>query len=322
MRHVRDVMSELVERRLWPVAALLALALVAVPVLLAKPAPHAAADPQATAAALAAANAAAPASADQPVVTLDADRRISVAPRGRAKNPFVQQRKDASSTDAGASAGAASPASGDTGAGVAPGAGTPVARKPDSAPTYQLASVDLRFGKAVGPLDRHRDLPRLSPLPNAAHPLVIFLGMRKDLKSAVFLLSSDVHASGDGTCTPSRKECTTVELQEGDTAFFDVTGSDGRVTQYELDLTAIHVTQTSSKSDADAAYARVSRAGARLFAHRGQASADANGRRVRIPYRYAPARGVLHIAPFLSRRVGGRPHAAGATTAVHAVAAP
>ena len=82
--------------------------------------------------------------------------------------------------------------------------------------------------------------------------------------------------------------------------------ANGRVTQYELDLKKIAVTRTTSKADAEHAYARVSRRGSRLMARRVRVSASntlVGGGRERIPYRYAVARGVLHIAPFLSRRV-------------------
>ena len=70
MTFFRDLISDLLTKRLWPVAVLLVGALIAVPVLVSKPAPH---DEQAAAAARSTANQAAKESAAaQPVVSLAA----------------------------------------------------------------------------------------------------------------------------------------------------------------------------------------------------------------------------------------------------------
>jgi hypothetical protein len=310
MNALRTLLSDLVEKRLWPLAVLLVGALVAVPFVLAKspataPAPGAGTTPAATAATASSA----------PTVEVVAAPSRHAPLRGRAKNPFHQQHVGAkrSNADGGgtppvdtappAGTGTPSPDDGNSPSGGAP---TP---PPKPQKTYAVAAVDVRFGKASGNQHTHENLPRLRALPSATRPIVIFLGMRKGLDTAVFLLSSDVHAQGDGTCTPSRAECTAIEVREGDVVLLDVTGADGRVTQYELDLLKITVSHTTSKPDAEQAYARVSARGARLLARRIRASARnsaAGGRPDRIPFRYAVARGVLHIAPFLSQRVAGR----------------
>lgn len=305
MSSLRTIWSDLVEKRLWPVAALLLAGLVAVPLLLARSPDDAATTT--TPAAVAAAAAAVPTEA---AVSVVGESSGSAPLRGKAKNPFKQQHISPKSktADGGGTAPVETPPA-DTGTAPSDGDGSSSGGAPSTpAPpkTYSVATIDVRFGPAAGPKHTHEDLPRLRALPSANRPIVVFLGMRKGLDTAVFLISSDVHVQGQGVCTPSRSECTAIELREGDVVLLDVTAADGRVTQYELDLPKITVTRTTSKSEADQAYARVSRAGSRLIARRLRVSASntlAGGRPERIPYRYAPARGVLHIAPFLSRRV-------------------
>lgn len=310
MNSLRTILSDLVEKRLWPVAVLLLVALIAVPLLLTR----SSADSSATSATTPAAVAA---TADDAVPSVAAVSVVGEssgdAPlRGRVKNPFKQQHVPPKSktADGGGTAPVATPPA-DSGA-SAPGNGDGnssggAPSTPSTPPkTYSMATVDVRFGPASGPRHTHTDLPRLRALPSANRPIVVFLGMRKGLDTAVFLISSDVHVQGQGNCTPSRAECTAVELREGDVVLLDVAAANGKVTQYELDLRKITVTRTTSKTDAEHAYARVSRAGSRLIARRLRVSASntlAGGKSERIPYRYAAARGVLHIAPFLSRRV-------------------
>jgi hypothetical protein len=175
---------------------------------------------------------------------------------GRAKDPFKQQFPAVKP----ASAGKAVPGGGKTGAaggsGVPGGRSVPSGGAPSAPPkTYAIAHIDVRFGRAAAPLKTIDDVSRLTPLPNATDPVVIFLGMRPDQKTAVFLISSDVHAQGDGRCTPSVKTCTSVELGQGQTEILDVTGSDGSVTEYELDLDQVVVERTTSQSKAHAALA-------------------------------------------------------------------
>jgi hypothetical protein len=309
MSSLRTIWSDLVEKRLWPVAVLLLAGLVAVPLLLARSPADSSETTATTPAAVAAAATAVP---TEPAVSVVGESSGSAPLRGRAKDPFKQQHVPPKSetADGGGTAPVETPPA-DTGT-TAPddgdGSSTGGAPSTPSTPpkTYSVATIDVRFGPVSGPQHTHEDLQRLRALPSANRPIVVFLGMRKGLDTAVFLISSDVHVQGQGSCTPSRTECTAIELREGDVVLLDVTDDDGRVTQYELDLPKITVTRTTSKADAEHAYARVSRAGSRLLARRMRASASntlAGDQPQRIPYRYAATRGVLHIAPYLSRRV-------------------
>lgn len=260
MRAIRDLWGQLVEKRLWPVALVLVVALVAVPLVLAKspdPASEDANDAPPVAAAAAAADLRAP---DGPIVSVAAE--VVGAPlRGRVKNPFRQQHVPSAQDGAqgGSTAGGPEPVSGPgDGGGTTPpmpGSGDEPQAEPE---TFTYASIDVRFGRAGSPLREIRDVPRLAALPKAANPIVIFLGMRGDHETALFMLSTDVHAQGDGRCRPSVVLCETIELRKGDIAFLDVRDEHGAVTQYELDLVEVELHETTSESKASRTYARSS----------------------------------------------------------------
>lgn len=297
MSQLRDLFSDLVEKRLWPLALLLVGGLVAVPFVLAKSAPSGSTTPPPPAAVAAPATASAP---GEPVVSVAQGATPSAPLHGRAKDPFKQQYVQAqpnttstasttttSGTTTTPSSSGTSGGSGSTGGGTAP----------QPKPTlYAIVHLTVAFGKAGTDLRTFHDVARLSALPSSRNPVAIFLGMRKDLATAVFMLSTDVHAQGDGRCTPSRSDCEAIEMKEGQTELLDVAANDGKVTEYELDLLKVKIDWTTSKSQAQAAYARASHAGLRLVLHRAATSVVASA------LRYSPEQGVLLSVPtpFLS----------------------
>ena len=117
---------------------------------------------------------------------------------------------------------------------AAPGTGdaTP---KPRRRPARHLPPVAALRPAEAAQLKTYHDVARLSPLPSADNPFFVYPGVLKDGKTAVFLLSSDATATGDGHCRPSAKSCQTIEVKEGDTEFFDLT-VDGEAVQYQLDV--------------------------------------------------------------------------------------
>jgi hypothetical protein len=255
---VRNLVADLVAKRLWPVALVLALALVAVPVLLAQgvdseppPVPVAKSE-----------------EAVETVVTPAADApRRGANPTGR--NPFAQKNAPSPSVEkvtkkiqkvldglelpvgSGPDVTGGLPALEDVD--VIPVGGTddgPALPRPDARESYR---VDIRFGQD-GTLTKRNDVARLSPLPSAADPFFVFMGVLADGKTALFLVSSDAEATGDGTCKPSPESCERIEMQAGQTEFFDVTTPDGATVQYQLDL--VKVSRVRSGSPAVAANAR------------------------------------------------------------------
>jgi hypothetical protein len=269
MSMITDVWHELVRRRLWPLAVLLLGALVAVPFLLAKqpapvPAPATSSLPGTTKTA-----ADAVVTANPLVALADA----GAAPRrrvlGARKDPFqpapvpkVKAKQSVAGTDT--SAGAPAPSGGGTptggtssGGGSPTGSGgTPTGPATPAPPkkTYPANSLTVRYGSDAASLKKFT-LARLQPLLDNTNPILVYLGVRKGGKEAVFLLDASVKAQGDGRCDSGSTQCETLVLRKGETEFLDVTDDAGKVTAtYELDLLAIHA-DTSGVAKASTAKA-------------------------------------------------------------------
>ena len=256
MNVVTNTWRQLVRRRLWPVALLLVAALGAIPVLLSRePAPvPAPADPAGM-------------SADpgdtlaEPVVAKvsaeDRDRRRRVL--GARKDPFepapVPKAKKPKAQAAG-TVGGEPQADGPTGGVVPPpiapsyggGVTPPTLSVPTGSPAagpkrraHPAGSVIVRFGDAAGSLGR-KLVRKLGPLPDDETPLLVYVGLTKDRKKAIFMIDDALTPDGDGVCKPHPSSCETVRLAKGETEFFDVTDPDtGEVTaQLQLDLVAIN----------------------------------------------------------------------------------
>ena len=262
MSVINDTWRFLVGRRLWPVAILLVTLAVAVPMLLAKdPAPAPAEAP--TVAVKADKDAVL---AQDPIVTQasDGDRSGRRQVLGSRKDPFKPKvtptptpKPEAAATTepgSGSSTGASTGATGgetpSTGASPAPDTTTPVVPKKKQ---YELYELSVRFGASTG-RPPHKRVKRLQALPSNSNAVLIYLGVLNDKKTAVFLLDSGVVAEGDGDCKPSRAQCETIQIREGETEFFDVPGG----AQYELDVLKIHKSTTTDAKQAKKARAAVS----------------------------------------------------------------
>jgi hypothetical protein len=271
MSFLRNLVSDLVDKRLWPVAILLVGALVAVPFLLGGGGSEA--------------DTAATATATQATATTPTTIRVSedldlatIAPTGARHNPFKQPTAEVADTpdDTAAttpSTSDATPTSGDTGS--AGGSTTPSTTAPSPTTTTppdptttpktdentKAIRVDLSFGEPGSSKQRDRkDIARLSALPSADKPIVIYLGVKNDKKTATFLISSDATATGDGTCKPSATNCQTIEMQEGDSTFLDIDLGTG-VRQFRLDVDRVGEIDKETTEKATTARARASVAG-------------------------------------------------------------
>ena len=243
LSNFRGLWEELVDRRLWPVAAGLLVALVAIPLLLLKSAPE---QP------VSASPAAAPAS----VVASPAGVKISDvsgsayagAVRGSTKNPFKPQGISASAsssssvgtTATSASTGSTGSGTGSTGStgstsqGGGQGGGKP--DTPKTPPPGGDVSPDvvamLEFGLA-GEKPKKRRVPEFTPLPSSTSPVVVYMGQSND-DEATFLVSSDVTPAGDGRCFPDDRTCSTLYLKPGDVAYLTAATNDGQPVRYRL----------------------------------------------------------------------------------------
>jgi hypothetical protein len=277
MSFFKNVLSDLVEKRLWPVAVALVAALVAVPIVLGGGSPDTggtatAGVPPTTTNGLANHRDVARAQ----VVSLEEQAAGKVQRSGALKNPFVQHHQpkvttvaDAAKTVTDALSGGSSDSSSSTG-GSAPTTTT----KPDPTPAApadptpdpkadadakDLYRVNLKFGE-VGADKAHRNVARLTPLPSADNPFFVYLGPSDDKQSAIFLIDADAIPQGDGKCLPSKDDCQQVSLKAGDVEFFDMQSGTAGVVEYQLTLESIKKVTTSA-AKAAAAHARESKAG-------------------------------------------------------------
>ena len=234
MSLVRGIWSDLLEKRLWPVALVLVVAAVAIPVLLHKQADKVAGP----SAASAAAEPRLPAAGSSISLNQGAAERLLVG--GRLHDPFHQLHLPKAVTTSAASALGPTQASSVTSTSTGQsGTGTPSSGGGGSSGGGQKhqatgEKVRVNFGKTGGSLKTY-DLVPLTALSSASDPVLVFLGVQKDGKTAAFLVSSDAAPQGDGHCSPSRSVCATLTVQAGDTVFIDVAASGGNV-QNELDV--------------------------------------------------------------------------------------
>jgi hypothetical protein len=246
---------QLVRSRLWPVALLLVAALAAIPFLLGRDPEPVPAPPAPTGESTAKVSDSLAAPVIDSATPEDRARRRRVL--GARKDPFMPEglkhpqkhKKKAvtvartqttvttvkpSSTPAPAPAPVASSPSFPT----APIVTTP----PKPKKTYAKGSLIVRFGDAAGGSLDKLVVKKLGALPKETTgeetPLLVYTGLTKNKKKAIFLVDESLDPTGDGTCRPHASSCETVELARGDTEFFDVVDPEtGEVTaQYELDL--------------------------------------------------------------------------------------
>jgi hypothetical protein len=271
MSFLRNLVSDLVEKRLWPVALLLVGALVAVPFLLGG-------GSKADTAATATATPAATSTTTATTIRVSEDTNVAtIAPIGAKHNPFKQPKAEKAATaDEGATTTPSTPDptptasdTGSTGGTTTPSTPTPstTTTPSHSTPTpktdenTKAIRVDLSFGEPGSTKQKDRtDIARLSALPSADKPIVIFLGVKKDKKTATFLISSDATATGDGSCKPSATNCQTIEMQEGDSTFLDIDLGAG-VRQFRLDVDRVGEVDKETSEKATTARARASVAG-------------------------------------------------------------
>jgi hypothetical protein len=137
--------------------------------------------------------------------------------------------------------------------------------------------VDVRFGTiptTTGPdgttqqgtpaLVDHANLARLSPLPDAKSPIVVFMGVRPDGRTATFALMHEAILRGDATCRPSSLKCQFIDLKAGQKEQLDYVMPSLSVVRYELDVVSVGAAKVTQAAAARF-YHRESAAGRRLL---------------------------------------------------------
>jgi hypothetical protein len=258
---LRSLWDDLVESRLWPVAIVLVVALIAVPVLLLKPAKPASPPP----AVPAATGAGSPAVAFQAAVSTEGKKSSEIRKDLRSfkgKNPFTPQgvtlggtatptATSATPTTAGSTASTDSLAGGgssSTGSGSSGSGATPVSPGSTTKTFYYHYTVDVRFGE-TGKEDS-KTLSDFRSLPSSTNPVLVFMGVKNDGKTAAFLVSAKATTVGDGKCSPSDTECTFLYMKKGDTQMIEAIDADRTITDYTLELKSIDVKRTKGPEQA------------------------------------------------------------------------
>lgn len=274
---LRQIARDLVAKRLWPVAALLLAAIVAVPMLIGSspeqgppPAPVAAVAPDAEAKSIITA-------ADEAVTGKHSRAARIEDPFYDPPAPPEQTARGGSRTSAETSGGGTA-ASAKTSGGGTPTAGRPAdtsataSPTPASATSSPTSSATSSATRATRPraestysrtqvrwyetgVSKARPIARLTPLGGADDPAALFLGItRSSATYAVFLLAPNASSSGEGACEDDTS-CRVIGLRSGESRLVTVQPSgDGRPRRYRLEVVSVRTVAT------DAATARTMRA--------------------------------------------------------------
>jgi hypothetical protein len=173
------------------------------------------------------------------------------------KDPFVQQFRNSSATDAAAAdtagattaptaptdtgssgTGSSGGSTGSAGTGGSTGGstgGTTVTH------TFYYRETDILIGDTAAPLKRRNRIPDLSFLPNDKTPVLIYMGATRDAKTAVFLVSDDVTVvAGQERCSPTPDNCDAIRMHENDAVTLD-NAVDGKTYRLKvLDIRLVH----------------------------------------------------------------------------------
>jgi hypothetical protein len=264
----RSILDDLVEKRLWPVAVALLVALLAIPVLLSN-----SADNEPGTAPVPVTPAVAPGgslAAFEPVVSTEGKKSSEIRKdlEGfESKDPFKPQNLgggggsssgsvEVQGADAATSGGGGSvtPDSGSFGGSTptGPTSGNDTSTGSSGAATktqtfYYAYTADVRFGKE-GNLDR-KTLSQFRALPSSQDPVVVFMGVREDGETAIFLLSSAASSTGEGNCEPD-DTCTFLYMKKGDEQRLEAVTTNNEVVTYELVLLDIDARRTDGPEKA------------------------------------------------------------------------
>lgn len=269
MNAVRKLLDDLVEKRLWPVALLLVIAAVAVPLLIGGGAGSATRPTVTTPAPVASAT---------PAVDLVGPPAVRSRP-GPIRDPFRRPRPKAAESDSPmqtAPAGSTSTGSSPTGsanAGADSEQATPskaIVTRPIS-PIESAAAIAARsayetVAHFVGPhWNYEHPLAGLAVFGDTASPALQYLGVGAGGEYAIFLLGPDATASGDDGACVVADPCRAIGLREGETLHVAVADGHDATRHYVLEVTWLRHVRKASRALATAQRERVARHGRRVL---------------------------------------------------------
>jgi hypothetical protein len=223
---------------------------------------------------------------------------------GASRNPFAPTPgAQAASKSATASTESAASATGSgatpettestsTGGGSEPGSsqtGGSQQQEQQSAKSKQRKTykVSVLFGTATpgtpsleAGLTSYDNLKRQQPLPSVEQPVIVFRGVVVGAKSATFTLVGEAIPHGEAVCKPSPSQCQAIDLKVGQTEELEYVPLGGTPVSYQLKLVKIETLNASSNASGKkagvataartgAAYGGESRAGAELLRREG-----------------------------------------------------
>ena len=301
MSILTNMIKELRERKLWPIAILLIVALVAVPLLLSKKAPTNLVTPQPSTSLPYSTGSALPA------ITVETAQGASRLP-GRGRDPFTPQHiattattsttasttpaasgstSTTGSTGATGSTGTSTVSAG-TGSGSSTVSSTPSSPATPTTPTtpstpsspgttskpapgpsglrakqsYQVSLAITTSGGGVYTID---PLERLGVLPGPHQPLLVELGVLQYTKRVLFAVQPGAAVSGPGTCTPGPIDCEVLSLAPGQTEGVSKQTSKGTTPVALFSVNSISAAEHPSVAAANAARRKASGAGRKLL---------------------------------------------------------
>jgi hypothetical protein len=292
---VRKLLDDLVEKRLWPVALLLVIAAIAVPVLICG------AGSGATEPAVAAPT---PVAAATPAVDLVGPPAVRSRP-GRVLDPFRRPKPKAAKHSPTKTASAGSWATGSSatgGARAASGSGQATPSKavatPPVAPVESAAAIAARsaYETVAHFVGQHYDyehvLSGLAVFGGTASPALQYLGVGAGGEYAIFLLGPDATASGgDGACVVA-DPCRAIGLRRGETLHVAVADGQLATRHYVLEVTSLRHVRKATRTLAAAQRARVAVDGRRVLRTLAQDAPTAAALR---QLRYLPGSGTVAL---------------------------
>lgn len=279
MSLLKDILHDLREKKLWPVAALLVALVIGVPMVLAKPA-----DPTGSVVVPEAVN-----NDEGPQLALTRASKTGFERPPRVNDdrldPFASR---ASSTKLKAAAdklgdgadsvidGSDSSSSSDSSSpgDSPPSDSEPDSPEPDTEPEVKTETDDLlsilvtNLSAPDADPQQVSDIRTLSPLVDPENPFLVYVGKTSDSRAS-FLVSADVTVSGDGECSPSPTDCRTLTLEIGQTAEFTLVADQSKktaVTVLDIETKDVPINDGTAATDPAAVQAaQLRKAGAKAL---------------------------------------------------------
>jgi hypothetical protein len=268
--------GDLRDKGLWPVAALLLVAIIAVPILLSSSA-------KSTPVAQASQGTPPPGTA-MPAVDLKSGV-VQSNLKGKGRNPFNQLTTTSTTSTAstpapttsttGTTGGAPSSSGGASGGAPAPtSSGTaPTTIVPNAKPTTppsglsatESYDVSMAITNSAGALNTLNPLERLSLVPSDQQPLLVELGVLQGGHRVLFAVEPGTVVGGPGTCTPGPIDCEILSLGQDQTESVGTKLGSQETTVALFAVTGINATEHGSAAAATKAREKADEAGRQLL---------------------------------------------------------